>query len=291
MSPDRRSGVRRPRLAAGARYLRRHHLALLALFIALGGTSYAATKLPPNSVGSRHLRAGAVTPAKLSKATLKRIQRRRVGPRGQSVPGPQGAPGPKGDTGATGARGPKGDTGTVDTRDFYDKAASDARFLAAGGKAADADALDGVDSGDLARAGVWDERPGGWSWSGARDCLPLAGSVGPEVTVDVGPSGLVEVYAQAQIVDFGRVEARVQLYEESSLPSCPTILRGNPAVNGGDELKRTTAAGDGGTTGAGGTLIFRVAPGRRTFTLRYGSNPDAGFTAIVRDRLLWVRPL
>ncbi len=47
-------------------YLKRHHLAIVALFVALGGTSYAATQLPANSVGTRQIRPGAVTPAKLS---------------------------------------------------------------------------------------------------------------------------------------------------------------------------------------------------------------------------------
>lgn len=37
-----------------------------ALFIALGGTSYAAVSLPVNSVGTRQLRNGAVTQAKLN---------------------------------------------------------------------------------------------------------------------------------------------------------------------------------------------------------------------------------
>jgi hypothetical protein len=39
------------------RYLRRHHIALLALFVALGGTSYAAASklLPPNSVGTKQV--------------------------------------------------------------------------------------------------------------------------------------------------------------------------------------------------------------------------------------------
>jgi hypothetical protein len=41
-------------------YLRRHHVGLLALFVALGGTSYAASQLPRNSVGTTQLRAGAV---------------------------------------------------------------------------------------------------------------------------------------------------------------------------------------------------------------------------------------
>jgi len=47
-------------------YLKRHHLAIVALFVALGGTSYAATQLPANSVGTKQIRPGAVTPAKLS---------------------------------------------------------------------------------------------------------------------------------------------------------------------------------------------------------------------------------
>lgn len=46
-------------------YIRRHHIGLLALFAALGGTSYAATQLPSNSVGSRQIRAGAVTAPKI----------------------------------------------------------------------------------------------------------------------------------------------------------------------------------------------------------------------------------
>jgi len=36
-----------------ARYVRHHHLAMLALFVALGGVGYAAVKLPANSVTSR----------------------------------------------------------------------------------------------------------------------------------------------------------------------------------------------------------------------------------------------
>ena len=43
--------------------------------------------------------------------------------------GIQGAAGPQGPQGAQGLQGPKGDTGTPDTSNFYDKAASDSRFL------------------------------------------------------------------------------------------------------------------------------------------------------------------
>lgn len=42
------------------RHLRRHAVAYLALFVALGGTSYAASKLPRNSVGSAQIVNGSV---------------------------------------------------------------------------------------------------------------------------------------------------------------------------------------------------------------------------------------
>jgi hypothetical protein len=42
----------------------------LALFVALGGTSYAAVNLPAGSVGTRQLRTGAVTNKKLAKGSV-----------------------------------------------------------------------------------------------------------------------------------------------------------------------------------------------------------------------------
>ncbi len=49
------------------RFLRRNTIALLALFIALGGTTYAGTALPRNSVGPKQLRKNAVTNKKIAK--------------------------------------------------------------------------------------------------------------------------------------------------------------------------------------------------------------------------------
>jgi hypothetical protein len=42
-------------------------ISLIALFVALGGTAYAATSLPANSVGTRQLKKGAVTAAKIAR--------------------------------------------------------------------------------------------------------------------------------------------------------------------------------------------------------------------------------
>jgi hypothetical protein len=52
------------------RYLRQHHLALLALFIALGGTSYAAASVQKNSVGTKQLKNGAVTTKKIANGAV-----------------------------------------------------------------------------------------------------------------------------------------------------------------------------------------------------------------------------
>jgi hypothetical protein len=67
--------------------------ATIALFVALGGTSYAAFSLPAASVGTKQLKNGAVTKAKLAQAVVNLKQ---------------GAPGPQGPIGAQGPPGPPG---------------------------------------------------------------------------------------------------------------------------------------------------------------------------------------
>jgi len=78
-------------------------MATIAVFVALGGASYAAIKLPANSVGTRQLRSGAVTLKKINRSTRASLRGARgaVGPKGApGAQGPKGDAGPRGDTGA-----------------------------------------------------------------------------------------------------------------------------------------------------------------------------------------------
>lgn len=89
-------------------------ISLIALFVALGGTTYAATSLPRDSVGTAQIKPRAVTRGQIAKGALAGLRGRQgaTGP-----PGPQGDAGPKGDQGMPGIQGiqgppgPKGDQG------------------------------------------------------------------------------------------------------------------------------------------------------------------------------------
>jgi hypothetical protein len=85
-------------------------MATVAVFVALGGSSYAALTLEKNSVKSKHIAkgqikradiaAGAINSQKVANFSLRRDDFRV----GQLPAGPQGPPGPKGDPGATNLR-------------------------------------------------------------------------------------------------------------------------------------------------------------------------------------------
>jgi hypothetical protein len=51
-------------------HIRSNAVGYLALFVALGGTSYAAISIPRNSVGTPQLRSGAVTAKKLNARSI-----------------------------------------------------------------------------------------------------------------------------------------------------------------------------------------------------------------------------
>jgi hypothetical protein len=97
-----------------ASYINRHHLAMFALFFALGGTSFAAGNalLPGNSVGTKQVINGSLQTNDLSKTARSALK----GNRG--LRGLAGAQGTQGATGATGAQGVQGVPGQSATKLF-----------------------------------------------------------------------------------------------------------------------------------------------------------------------------
>jgi hypothetical protein len=81
---------------------------MIALFVALGGTGYAVTVLPKNSVGTAQLKKNAVISSKVKNHSLLAADFKL----GQL---PAGAAGPPGPAGAAGASGPSGPAGLIDT--------------------------------------------------------------------------------------------------------------------------------------------------------------------------------
>jgi hypothetical protein len=89
-------------------HVRANVVGYLALFVALGGTSYAAIRLPTNSVKAAQIASGAVRSAEVKDRSLLakdfKLGQLPGGARGPAgTPGAPGAPGPKGDIGAAGA--------------------------------------------------------------------------------------------------------------------------------------------------------------------------------------------
>ena len=92
-------------LVKSGQHLRQHFVAYLALFVALGGSSFAAANalVPKNSVGSPQVINGSLLKKDFKPGQLPR------GARGaQGSPGPAGAQGAQGPAGAQGAQGPAG---------------------------------------------------------------------------------------------------------------------------------------------------------------------------------------
>ncbi len=102
-------------------------VSVTALFIALGGVSYAAIKLPKNSVGNAQIKKNAVTGSKVKNSSLTGSDVKNSSLTGSdvkdgslttadfrgSVQGPQGPAGPQGAKGDTGAKGDPGSAGAT----------------------------------------------------------------------------------------------------------------------------------------------------------------------------------
>lgn len=105
-----------------AGHLRHNVVSYLALFVALGGTSYAAVKLPANSVGTKQIKKNGVTGSdiKANAVTSPKVKDRSLLSKdfkaGQLPAGPKGDAGAKGDPGARGDAGAAGGRGDVGAR-------------------------------------------------------------------------------------------------------------------------------------------------------------------------------
>ncbi len=95
-------------------------VASLALFLTLGGVSWAVAALPADSVGTAQFKNGAVTAGKIKVRSLRaadlarsQLLAGRRGPAGRAGPSGTAAPGSPGPAGAPGANGPVGLAGPV----------------------------------------------------------------------------------------------------------------------------------------------------------------------------------
>lgn len=192
-------------------------VATLALFIALGGVSYAAVKIPNNSVGTKQLKKNSVNSSKVKNRSLlaadfKSGQLPRgatgligpIGPTGLIGPigptglmglagqdgsdgatgstGPVGATGPAGIDGSTGGAGPTGSTGQMGPTGFTGVAGGNGPTGTTGTTGATGSSSTAVLTGHSSLGAF----PEYFATSGSSDATPLIGgstSLSPAVAV------------------------------------------------------------------------------------------------------------
>ena len=146
-------------------------VAYLALFVALGGTAFAATRITGrdvvnNSLSSVDIRDRSLLARDFRAGQLPAGARGPAGPAGRDgAPGAPGAAGASGPAGSPGSQGPPGANGSPDTAaQVLTKLSS----VDGAGSGLDADLLDGVDLGAL-------QRGTGSVVGGSRTDAPAAG--------------------------------------------------------------------------------------------------------------------
>jgi hypothetical protein len=100
-------------------------VSIIALVVALGGTGYAASTLPKNSVSSGQIKRGAVHNSDLARGAVTSST-----VRDGSLLSKDFKPGQL----PAGPAGPQGPTGTVDTANFFTKSQTDDRYLQGSGR-------------------------------------------------------------------------------------------------------------------------------------------------------------
>jgi hypothetical protein len=168
--------------------------AATALFIALGGTSYAAITIPQHSVGSAQLRTNAVTSAKVKDHSLLSKDFKS----GQLPAGPAGP------------QGPKGKDGTADTPQQLLTKLQD---VDGSGSGLDADTVDGQSSETFAKTSRFT------FGQGRADASDIVLGTHPQLGVTVKTAGT----GKAQIVvtntrSSGNIIGVFQLYAKAPVP-------------------------------------------------------------------------
>lgn len=221
-------------------------VSVLALFVALGSSATAAVLITGKNVKNNSLTGADIKNNSIASADVKdRSLLAKDFKPGQLV---SGAPGPQ---------GPKGDTGTVDTSNFYDKSASDQRFLGKTAVAADAAQLGGRDA-NAYRTGTGAATAG---YVNVSSC----GS-------DTLASYPITLTTPSQIVAFGTVGGEYdtgshQAYARVDLLSGGTVVAHSGTASTSAPNNQATLVATGVMLSATGSATpYNAAPG--TYTLR-----------------------
>jgi hypothetical protein len=224
-------------------------MATIAVFVALGGGAYAAIKLPRNSVGAAQIKPNAVGASELKNKSL---GVKELSPTALGTL--RGATGAKGDKGDPGAPGSTGAPGAV------------AKWSSA----------------------TVDTSQGKTTASGSLTPFSDLATPGPQVTVSVPASGLVELFAEANLSATSNAGGAVGLSVDgaTNLVGCFGTFSGTGELIdvpvGTTAVGATAGGSECGVMGGNGlpsSVMVRVAPGSHTFKLVYAADSNSGTSA------------
>ncbi len=253
-------------------YLRRQHLGLIAIFIALSGSAVAAT-VASNSVTSRSIKNGGV---KLNDLAVNSVDGSKVVDDSltgadileSSLTGAVGLQGPTGPPGAQGDPGPAGPTGPAGSPDTGEQILGKLVSVDGNDSGLDADQLDGLSSGLFVQGS---QAVGGTDLTGTYGSPSIgAGVVGPDELGTVPAARVVTPVPLGGMCSTdipNDMETTLLFLEEdfdngglhpTSPPGCPTA---------DESLSRLTAPRGGVYAISAGMLWAASAAGKRTLTV------------------------